>query len=932
MPARLLLCPFGYPGATRLLFQKATAGREGNDYSWLTYIAPTPRKVQVAQLDFAESAGRNAFIPPSFSTLNQLARRTYARFGTRRRLDPELRTLLISRLLPGFGLPRISLGYARAVADFIKTLADYCPRLSTADLKREVGISLKDFLRPRERVLQAIEIRERYQQLLEAKGWIDDEGIIRAVATAAPSPLPAHQYLILDGFFDLTRLEELLVARLVRDAEQVLALAPTFQDLPEVASPVQGFPDFLRSLGPVDTVRLPSPRPPRLKPKYYRFPSPEKEVAGIAADLKTRLSAGTLKSNQAVVVFPKIAQYAALVRRVFTDYGIPFTLFPDRMLAGSAPLIAVQELLAAIESNFPRVPFVAALTSPYFARITQSCRESINRFSLAARLVKDRLAWQSLERRLSDEDQDESEQLLLRETQQNINLVLGFCADYAPAGRPRDTLAGFAARLRTLLARLGFGEQLDPTRPEESEAVNDKRLFYGLLESLVAFEHDFGTEQYTLAEFHRILMQFIRGTPAPPEPERRGVLVSSTLETRGIDCRRLYYGGLTEDDLPTRFKHDPILPDSVRVKLNLPNIDRHSLWQHLHFLRLVNTPAEEPFLSFPDTEEDRLLLPCPFLDEESGSALKESTTVFTIEELQRRRGEQQGIGYLNQLAPLNLHTDPELRAELAQRFGPDQALSVTRLERYRRCPVLFYIETVLGIQAQEEPQFEPQPADWGNILHRILERLYAEGAVSLTEIPERLRRIVPATLADFGLPGFWRQAVQQVLDELQPDFLAREAEMRAEGFVPLRVEGTVTANVLPDLRLKGRIDRIDAAGDSLRVLDYKSGGAADISIPAIVERGTHLQLPLYARMVQEKYAGKTVEDFGVYRLRDMEVKWLAGHGRKDELIQAALGHARATIDAVRRAEFPSAPADRAECKTCPHNFICPGRPTGDPDA
>jgi len=925
MPAKLYLCPFGYQGATRLLFQEATRGQTGNDFSWLTYIAPTPRKVRAAQLDFAETVGKAAFIPPGFLTLNQFARQAYARFGTRRRLDPELRTLLIARLLPGFGQPRMSLGYARAIADFIKALADYCPQLSLSELREQVRILMKDFDRPRANVLQALEIRKRYQELLEAKGWIDDEGVVAAVAASPQSILSSHQFLVLDGFFDLTRLEEQLVARLVKDAGQVLALSPVFQDLPEVTSPVQGFPEFLQTLTTVETVRLRNPRPPRLKPRYFRFPSREQEVEGIAADLKSRLRAKVLRPDQAIVVFPQFRQYSAIVRRVFTKYGIPFTLFPERMLAASPPLIAVLELLSAVENNFPRVSFVAALTSPYFARISAACRETVNRFSLAARLVKDRLGWQFLERRLRDEDpeMDEREQGLLKETQRNTNLVLGFCADYAGPGREQDTLTGFASRLRTLLARLGFGEKLDPARSEELELRNDQRLSYNLLESLAAFEHDFGPEQYSLAEFHRILTQLVRSTPAPPEPERRGVLVSSTLETRGLDCKQLYYGGLTEDDLPTRFKHDPILPDSVRIRLNLPNLDRHSLWQHLHFLRLVNTPEEDPFLSFPDTEEGRLLLPCPFLDEESGDDPKEPDAVFTAEEQQRREGAQQAIGYQERFEPLGLQSDPEVVTELARRFGPDHVLAVTRLERYRRCPVLFYIENVLGIQAQEEPRFEPQPADWGSILHRILERLYAEGKVAVKDIPERLRLIVPAVLQDFGLPGFWQQAVQRVLDELVPDFLALEQELRDEGFAPVRVEHAVTANVFPDLRLKGRIDRIDASATELRVLDYKSGGTSDITVPAIRERGTYLQLPLYARMVQDQYPGKTIENLGIYGLRDVEIKWLAKRADVSELIQAALGHARAVIDALRRAEFPPEPAGRNDCPTCPHNFICP---------
>jgi len=72
----------------------------------------------------------------------------------------------------------------------------------------------------------------------------------------------------------------------------------------------------------------------------------------------------------------------------------------------------------------------------------------------------------------------------------------------------------------------------------------------------------------------------------------------------------------------------------------------------------------------------------------------------------------------------------------AQTFGPEVYHSVTTLERYCRCPVEFYIEVVLGMESLEEPGFNIKPTDWGTIFHRVLELLYRDGSVPLSEVPK----------------------------------------------------------------------------------------------------------------------------------------------------------------------------------------------------
>jgi ATP-dependent helicase/DNAse subunit B len=970
--SRLFLAPFGFPETTKLLLGEAvkpiqpgdtTPSSVPFDYSSITYIAPTPRKVRAAQLDFMTLTGAEACIPPVFATLGQYVRESYARNGTRRRLSGELKTLLLMRLMR-----EQRPGYAEAVADFISLVRQYRPDLGPDALRKEIRQLLAGFDLPRERVMQAIRVMERYLATLEETSWIDDEGIYAAVARhtvgsmqhtvcrdrTESSPLHAtccllHATLILDGFYDLTRLEEQVLAKLLGAAESVIALSYDDRGFAGEYELVQGFRSFLhKSVPDLQETRLKPERPMRTAPGFVRYHSREDEVTGIAHDLKLKLKQNQLKSNQAIVVFPSFVPYAPIVKRVFDQHGLPYTVYPDQCLATSPPIVAVMQLLEAIQNDHPRIPFVTVLTSPYFSRVSPTCRSSVNRLSLMAGIIKGAKNWGHIERWLLASEKVEAgtpEAETLARTQQEVNLVLSFCREFSAKGR--NTLTGYAHDLKALLAKLDFGAAIAPDSEQGNEYLLHRRRFYQLLDTIMAFEAAFGTRRYLLAEFCRLVAHLTGSIASPPERELTGVLVCSTLETRGLDCEQLYYGGLIEGELPSRFKHDPILPDWVREKLNLPHLDRHNQWQRLHFFRLVNTPRRAPFLSYPDTESDRLLLPSPFLEGPQNEP-EPAAYLFSPQEHQRwlgaeehrKKSEVRGqrsepdvltsvISTLTSPCPLfgpvlDLGPEPEIRAELLRRFGPDQPLSVTRLERYRRCPFIFYVENVLGLEIAEEPSFELEPRQWGIIFHTILERLYQKGDVPLDQMAERVRQILPRVMAQAALPYFWRLAIERIFDDLLSGFLRCETRMREQGFHPVRVERTVNSRIFPDLLLKGRVDRIDRGPDSLRIIDYKTG-STNITAGEIVNRRSHIQLPLYAQMVSERYPDTPVTDIGIFDLREMKVSWLAEARPLDELIQAARDNTRDIVDQIRAGRFPSQPANAGTCDRCAYQFLCPGQ-------
>ena len=195
-------------------------------------------------------------------------------------------------------------------------------------------------------------------------------------------------------------------------------------------------------------------------------------------------------------------------------------------------------------------------------------------------------------------------------------------------------------------------------------------------------------------------------------------------------------------------------------------------------------------------------------------------------------------------------TDPGILAELdgLQSFTPSS------LEAYLACPFAWFMERVVGI---DELDHELDGRVFGQLLHDALSaaycRLQEAGALplrpgNLAEASRMASTIIdglvetdtcPGSIADKRVAG-WR--MKQLADNLfrmecgeDCSLVVSETESRLGGSEGIDLGG---------LRLRGRLDRIDAAprGQALFVIDYKSGAAPASSS---IGTGRALQLPLY---------------------------------------------------------------------------------------
>jgi len=939
---RLFLAPFGaHDAGERLLRAALDSGVAPAD---ILYLCPSPRRKELAKAELLRLSGKEAIVPSVFASLTQLARDLHDRFGSARRLPPELKPLLVQRLLtqeatshkpqassgskarPSSRAPRpSSIGYARAVAGFITEVRRYVAAEDRSGLGARFEELMVGFEKPLASLIECLECLESYESELSRLNWIDDEGMLsQAVSHVPKAELPP--VLVLDSFVAPNRLEADLIRALVENAESVLVLnyGSDPKD-PDYAQPDR-FTEFVQSLGGFETERVPLPSP-LPTPEFLQYPDIEEEVKGICRAIIAQ--PGDIEGT--FVAVPALAEFAPLVKRVFEDYGVHATVYPETSLSSSPPIVAALELLRCVDTDFERIAAAAALGSPYLPGLLQldegedaenrrRAAAALNHYSRRGRIIKGRQNWDKIrERVLAAEDNglEDSEDKFLEDVQRRVQHATKLIRTSLTENA---TLGTFAFSLKRLLGRVGF---LSETTSDDTEAEHlaDRKSLYDILDAITMFEQEFGGHSDTRARFIKTLVYLVENAKRSPETPPAGVTVVDMTETLGIHPRRLYFCGLTETSLPSAYSADPIMPDPVRKALGMPDLDWHQEHERFHFRRTIESPLTPPILSYHAANDGQPVLPTPFLTFKPTKAPSPNALYSEAEE-QVARGNAVGKTFAESALEVDFSSDREVLAVLATDYGPARPVSVTQLERYKRCPYEFYIDYILGIETPEEPHYDIDARQWGLVIHLVMEKLYRDGPVEPEKLEAAALKALDATLKEVELPVFWTEVTRRVFTGLLPEIIRCETGLREGGFLPGRAELRLRGRLTEDIALKGRADRVDTSGRLFRILDYKTGSPRNIGGKAVLE-GTHLQLPLYAWLYAAEHTQAVPDNFGIYTLREPEVRWFAGKKYDvKELIKAAADNAAEVVRQIRAGRFPAEPGDDRACDYCGLSHTC----------
>ena len=295
---------------------------------------------------------------------------------------------------------------------------------------------------------------------------------------------------------------------------------------------------------------------------------------------------------------------------------------------------------------------------------------------------------------------------------------------------------------------------------------------------------------------------------------------------------------------------------------------------------------------------------------------------------------------------------PELR-EAWERALPKE-WSATQLETHARCPYRLFLRTI-GVPDAEAAGLDVSARDEGRLLHAALEAWLRERGAAGPAGPAKdrgeLRRVASEVFRAFaaegsvGDAGAWPARREALLLRLERWV---EAEAREEsGLAPALLEYEFGGSSgrppleIPDeggaVLFRGRIDRVDADGGRLLVVDYKNSRGErehrERLAPEALGR-TSFQPALYV-LAAARELGECSDyaaTYGLLRSAERVPPWRSG--RADPFLALDLAERRRVAEgggrtfaddavaAVRRIRSGVLPIASRDCTGCPFGSVC----------
>jgi DNA helicase II / ATP-dependent DNA helicase PcrA len=236
----------------------------------------------------------------------------------------------------------------------------------------------------------------------------------------------------------------------------------------------------------------------------------------------------------------------------------------------------------------------------------------------------------------------------------------------------------------------------------------------------------------------------------------------------------------------------------------------------------------------------------------------------------------------------------------------NHVFSVSQFVGYKKCPKLYQFRHVMKIP--EKPRYY---FDFGSSLHSIAEqltRMQKDGKTTDETVAFGL-------LSKFWDPKGYKSKIDEKRDydeakEILKVFLDEQAKSKTE---IVDIERWFETSI-GEVKLRGRIDRIDKDGPNYTVVDYKTSKKA----PSLNELKKDMQLLVYALAVRGMYGDKGKLMVGDWFLRSNEKVFFEPEKQAIEVMQAEIAEMAAKI---KTASFEPKKGSW-ECKYCDYKCLC----------
>ncbi|MCX6180857.1 MAG: PD-(D/E)XK nuclease family protein [Bacteroidetes bacterium] len=416
-------------------------------------------------------------------------------------------------------------------------------------------------------------------------------------------------------------------------------------------------------------------------------------------------------------------------------------------------------------------------------------------------------------------------------------------------------------------------ENYGDSRPIESEYLF---TFYTFLQKLSNLVLKYELEELNdLKSLKRVCIKLIKQEKLAFYGEPlRGLQIMGMLESRTLDFENIVLLSVNEGVIPKDKHQQSFIPFDIKKEFGLHTHQENDAIFAYHFYRILQR-AKNIYLLYTSAgdgmgaqgEKSRFLKQIEM--EYFGKKNPNVHLTSTQAALPSTSGNKTDI-------------DIESSVNIIERLNTiaEKGFSPSAINKLIACPLDFYYRYVLGLGELDEVEEDIEASSMGTAIHSTLERMYnpfvgkilsatdVQKMLSLVEsyLKESFEEVKISEIAQGKNHLTFNIAVDVVTQFLRNEITfieERKSENKYLTIVSLeqKIEGELEIEVrgkTHKIKLKGIADRIDKVGDSIRLVDYKTGSVKDSELSFTMDditsknKGKALQLLWYSMLYLEQ--------------------------------------------------------------------------------
>ncbi|MBR6320536.1 MAG: PD-(D/E)XK nuclease family protein [Prevotella sp.] len=505
------------------------------------------------------------------------------------------------------------------------------------------------------------------------------------------------------------------------------------------------------------------------------------------------------------------------------------------------------------------------------------------------------------------------------------------------------------------------------TPSTEGQHFTQESLFrvYTILNRLLSLVDD-GDLLVDTVTLQRLIGQLLQSATVPFHGEpAEGLQVMGVLETRNLDFDHVLMLSCNEGNMPRGITDSSFIPYGIRKAYGLTTTDHKVALQSYYFHRLLQRAADVTIVYNNATT-----------DGQTGQ-MSQFVLQLMVEDhhhticRQTLRASQQTSPFQPKEVAKTAFVIQKLQARFssAGKAAGQPLLTPTAINRYLRCPLMFYYNYVYDLR-------EPDTNDEDVIDNRVFGNIFHEASRTVyTRLMERSHQIVASDIEallktrvdiERAVDQAFRTELFQIRDPhatFHPELnglqlISREViihylrqlldiDRRLAPFTIIGLETDVVAPLLTphlDTTVGGRIDRLDRivrdGVDCIRVVDYKTGSKLPsplADVDAIFKQESlanhsdyYLQTFLYGCIVRSQHPATPVAPALLFIQHagadDYDPVLKFGRDPIDDVARDQQRFSQLLREVVGQMFDPDLPftptPDRSRCTNCPYRQLC----------